>query len=566
MAESAHPLVIRAREALARGEMRSAELAAEERLKTAGRDINALEVRYLVQKHRGQMGEAARTLDTVIGINSRADWAYNELIQLLMAHGKLADAEQVARTALRANPANAAAHDVFGQIVSKMNDLPSGEWHFLRALELAGPQAPYLLNLAINLLKQGRTDESDGYFARAHELAPKDSKTLACWSTLYEARGELTRAQEFLDRAEAVSSSAEVDLLRSNYLARMGRHEEALATANAVKSLTGEGQLARGRLHEHLGRYEEAWADFVAGKRKLASEGGGLQYKAEAVDALFGRLKHFFTRENIARLPRAKPRADVPQPIFIMGFPRAGTTLVEQILCSHSAVMAGGELASLGELRKLASDLLPGPQPFPENLAQSWTADRHYAATLFRDYYLARAEHYGLAKGGKAFFTDKMPFNEIYLPLLKMAFPQAKIVHIRRHPLDVCVSVLANNMTHGLNCGYRIEDTAHHLAAVFDLVEHYRREFELGDNILQYEALVADQAGQTRKLLDYLGLPFEEACLRFHEHRRHAPTASYAQITEKLNDRSIGRHRHYAQALKPFLSRLDRMMTQCGYK
>jgi hypothetical protein len=249
-----------------------------------------------------------------------------------------------------------------------------------------------------------------------------------------------------------------------------------------------------------------------------------------------------------------------------MGFPRAGTTLLEQILCSHSAVMAGGELASLGELRKLASDLLPGPQPFPENLAQSWTADRHYAATLFRDYYLARAEHYGLAKGGKAFFTDKMPFNEIYLPLLKMAFPQAKIVHIRRHPLDVCVSVLANNMTHGLNCGYRIEDTAHHLAAVFDLLEHYRREFELGDYILQYEALVADQAGQTRKLLDYLGLPFEEACLRFHEHRRHAPTASYAQITEKLNDRSIGRHRHYAHALKPFLSRLDRMMTECGYK
>ncbi|HEY0341357.1 MAG TPA: tetratricopeptide repeat protein, partial [Steroidobacteraceae bacterium] len=90
----------------------------EERLKTAGRDINALEVRYLIQKHRGQFGEAARTLDTVIGINSRADWAYNELIQLLLTHGKVADADQVARAALRANPANGQAHNAFGGILS----------------------------------------------------------------------------------------------------------------------------------------------------------------------------------------------------------------------------------------------------------------------------------------------------------------------------------------------------------------------------------------------------------------------------------------------------------------
>ena len=267
-----------------------------------------------------------------------------------------------------------------------------------------------------------------------------------------------------------------------------------------MKSLTGEGQLARGRLHERLGRYDEAWQDFVGGKRKLAVEAGGLQYKADAVEALFGRFKEFFTRANFERLPRAKPRPDVPQPIFIMGLPRSGTTLVEQIVCSHSTVAAGGELAFLSELRKIASDLLPAPQPFPENLAQSWTADRHYSATLFRDYYLARAERHGLLGNGKAFFTDKMPFNEVYMPLLKMAFPQAKIVHVMRHPLDVCVSTMSNDVTQGFNCGYRIEDTAHHLAAVFDLFEHYRRELDLGDYVLQYEMLVADPEGEIRKL------------------------------------------------------------------
>jgi len=560
-----HPLVLRGREALQRGDMRAVDAAAEERLKTAGRDVNALELRSIVQQRRGQIGEAARTLQAVIGIDSRADWAHIALIQLLMSHGKPADAEQVARSALRTNPRNAQAHNQFGVIVSQLNDLPAGEWHFRRALEFGGPQAPVLMNLALALMKQGRTDEADGYFAQAHELAPQDMTILAYWSSLYEARGELARAQELLDRAQAVSSAAEVNLLRANYLSRTGRHEEAFAIIDAAETLAGDGQLERGRLHERLGRYELAWQDFVAGKRKLAAEGGGLEYRADAVETFFGRLKQFFTRQNIELLPKARRRADVPQPIFIIGFPRSGTTLIEQILCSHSAIQAGGELTFLGEVRKLTNHLFPGPDPFPENLAQSWTADRRYAATLFRDYYLARAEHYGLGQSGQAFFTDKMPFNEVYLPLLKMAFPEAKIIHVVRHPLDVCVSMMSNNMTHGFNCGYRIEDIAHHLGAVFDLLEHYRRELDLGELVLKYETLVASQEEQTRRIIDYLGLPFEDACLRFHENRRYAPTPSYAQVTEKLNDRSINRHTHYAQPLTAIRPRLARMMAANGY-
>ena len=123
-----------------------------------------------------------------------------------------------------------------------------------------------------------------------------------------------------------------------------------------------------------------------------------------------------------------------------------------------------------------------------------------------------------------------MPFNEIHLPLLRMAFPEAKIIRVVRHPLDVCVSMLANNMTHGFACAYRIEDIAHHLAGVFDLVEHYSRECNPGDFTLRYESLIADQSGETRRLLEYLGLPFEDACLRFHENRRYAPTPSYARV------------------------------------
>jgi hypothetical protein len=171
-----------------------------------------------------------------------------------------------------------------------------------------------------------------------------------------------------------------------------------------------------------------------------------------------------------------------------------------------------------------------------------------------------------LFNSGKPLFTDKMPFNEIHLPLIRMAFPHAKIVHVVRHPLDVCVSMLANNMTHGFGCAYRIGDITHQLALVFDLVEHYRHQFECGDFVLQYESLVNAQAPLTGKLLEYLGLPFEDACLRFHENPRYAPTPSYARVAEQLNARAVNRHLHYARNLEPYASRLAPMMAKYGYR
>lgn len=524
-----------------------------------------LQSRYVEQRSKGELVAAAETLKTVLKGDACADWAYNELIELLYTMGRHADAQTLARTALRANPLNAQAHNLFGTILSQFNDLPPGEWHFRRAIELGGEQAPFLANLALNLLQQGRTDEAETSFARAHALAPDDFRTLAHWSKLREVRGDHAGAWELLERSARAAGGSNVDLLRANHLTRTGKTQEALAILDAAPALNGDARLERGRLLDRLGRYEEAWRDCVEGKRLLAVEAGGLTYNAQAVEAFFARLKRFFVRANVSLLPQAPLRTQVPQPIFIMGFPRSGTTLIEQVLASHSAVRAGGELSFVTELRQFSLQQFAGPEPFPENLARTWTADNRWAATLFRDYYFARAEQYGLLGPGKRYFTDKMPFNEIWLPLLRMAFPQAKIVRVLRHPLDVCVSMLANNMTHGFNCGYRIEDIVHHLLAVSDLDAHYARELAPDGLRLHYERFIAEQRGETVRLLDHLGLGLEPACLSFHENPRYAPTPSYAQVTQQLNDRSIGRHRHYAQQLQPFQSQLQPLVAARGY-
>lgn len=463
-----------------------------------------------------------------------------------------------------ASPHDAQVHALLGIVLSESNDLSSGEWHFRRALELEPAHAECLANLAINLTRQGRADEAEPHFARADEIMPGKLQVLAQWSRLHELQGNLQRADELLDRAAAASSAQHVELLRVTYLVRKGQHQEALAILEAAPELSGDAQLERGRLYDRLGRHAEAWRDWEEGKAKLAAQTSAAEYQPAAVEASFTRLKRYFVRQNIELLPRASVRRDVAQPIFILGFPRSGTTLIERVLASHSAIRAAGELTFVGEWPQLIDRLLARPA-FPENLAQACTADWHHLAYLLRDYYYARAEARGLLEHGKRFFVDKMPFNEMWLPLIRMAFPHARIVRVLRHPADTCVSMLSHQLTHGFNCGYRIETIVHQLCAMSDLTQHYRREFDPVDCTLRYEDFVRRPEQEVRRLLDYLELPFESACLDFHDNRRYAATPSYAQVTQALSERAIDRHAPYRTHLQSFVPQLEPWAASWNY-
>jgi len=483
-----------------------------------------------------------------------------------LAQRQFPPAYQAAQEALRANPADAQAHALAGIVLSESQDLSSGEWHFRRALQLDPALAECAANLAINLIRQGRAEEAEPLFIQADQLSPNNLQILAQWSRLHEFQNDLRRAEELLDRAAAISSARDVELLRVIYLTRAGQHQQALAMLDAAPELTGDAQLQRGRLHDRLGQHQEAWRDWTEGKVKLAAQIGAAEYQASVVDTLCARLKRFFVQTpNMELLPYASMRDGVAQPVFIIGMPRSGTTLIEQVLASHSAVRAGGELTFVDEWPQLISRLLPGAALFPENLAQACTADWHHVAFLMRDYYFSRAEARGLLRSGKQLFTDKMPFNEMWLPLIRMAFPSAKIIRAVRHPLDICVSMLSHQLTHGFNCGYRPVTIVRHLCAMFDLSQHYRREFAMDECTIRYEDLVRQPEEQIRRLLDHLALPFEPACLSFHQRSRYAATPSYAQVNEQPHERSIDRYRHYLEQLSPYVPQLTPWLQAWGY-
>ncbi len=184
---------------------------------------------------------------------------------------------------------------------------------------------------------------------------------------------------------------------------------------------------------------------------------------------------------------------------------------------------------------------------------------------VLRDHYLRRARQMGAVQPGTGWFTDKMPLNETHLGLISLVFPRSPVIHVLRHPADVVLSAFSNHMTHGFFCSYELETAARHYMLTMDLVEHYRREMEPHCLQIRYEDLVQDVEGGVRRMLGFIGLRFDERCLRFHENRRFARTASYAQVTQQLYSRSCFRYRNYRDFLKPVIPILQPAIERLGY-
>jgi len=418
-------------------------------------------------------------------------------------------------------------------------------------MAIAGKHQHLLAGLGRAQMRQGRLEEARRTLEDAMSADPSAREPAVFLAEVLERLGDLHAAGRQLHRAEAIArrQGTDVDLQRSVLLARMGEHEKALRLLEGKAGLSGAARLQRGRLFERLGRYDEAWDDWLAGKAQLAHR-SGRRYDADEVRAQADRIVALVSSPGEALIP-ARRRGDVPQPIFVVGFPRSGTTLTEQILASHGAIRAGGELPFGPELH--------------DQFAESGGSRGADCPERLRDHYLARARESGLLAPGVAWFIDKMPDNSFWLPLLRLAFPHSPVVRLRRHPLDVLTSVMAHDMTHGFNCGYRLEDAAAHLALVDDLLEHYRLAGFGPTYELNYEALVADQVGETGRLMAAIGLVVEPAQLSFQERSTVSPTPSYAQVREPLNDRSIGRWRHFANQLAPITPLLRDAMKRGGY-
>jgi len=566
------PLVDRAIALHGQGGLGEAEQICLDVLELSPGQGGALAVLYQIRKATGPLSAAEALVRRLVAVNSNNVWATQELALLLFGKGDLAEAEIHARNAVRIAPTDPQSHNLMGMILTEANRPQIGEYHYRRVLELTGQREAILLaNLAWNLKNQGKMAESRKLYAESFALDPTILQTLIGWARMEETDRDFGRSDELLDQAEKLDPGNQSVLLQRAVLRGRTKDYDAALTIldrleaqNHSDGLGANELLEKGRLLDKMGRFDEAFAAFAAGKQKGVLFSGSV-YLDEHARQLVQRLTQYFTASRLQIVPRAKPIETGPRPLFIVGFPRSGTTMVEQTLSAHPRISAGDELTFVNDITHLMPRMLNSPLPYPEALADLWMGDQREGLDNLRDYYLQRARQLGIVEPGATWFTDKMPLNETHLGLIALMFPDAPVIHVLRHPLDIVLSVFSNHLTHGFYCANALESIARHYVLIMDLVEHYRREMALKYLPIRYEDIVDDQENHVRRMLGFVGVSFDKRCLSFHENKRYARTASYAQVTEKLYDRSRYRYRHYVKHLAPVFPILEPVIYRLGY-
>jgi tetratricopeptide (TPR) repeat protein len=498
--------------------------------------------------HLGHYAQAAVAYEAFLKTNSAHTEARNAYALALDNSGRHREAIAQFCEVLRSNPQHADAWYNLGNAFQAASDSTQGAAAFRRAIELKPEFVMPRVMLGLVEASRGELDEAQAQFDTVRKLDPGNCDPDYGDAIILEKRGDFLAAWE---RLKPHYESRAEDGRFFLALAKVARHvdkarEAAERTEDAIRrelippAEAGGLHFALGQLYDQLREYDRAFTHFAAGNALAGAAGNGDRFIRN-----MSLARATFTADFFARAPRA--RLETSRPILIVGMPRSGTTLTEQILHSHAQVHGGGELSEIGEIAGRLENRLRGA--YPASLASADPALLDEAACR----YLARLTE--LSPDADR-VTDKMPHNFIHLGLIALLFPRARIVHCHRNPLDNCFSIFTYEFSAGHGYATDLRSLGEHYRAYRGLMAHWRQVLPLPVFDLPYEQMVADQEGTTRRLLDFLELPFDENCLRFYESRRVVNTISYDQVRRPIYKKSVERWRHYESHLAPVIEAL----------
>jgi len=523
-----------------------------------------------------------------------SDPAINRAGEAMMA-GDIETAEPILRSVLQQRPNDFVAIRMLGEIAASVGLLADAESLFRRALELA-PAFDYArLHLAVALHDQNRCGEAVGEFDKiGGELAQyEETKTFKA-----DALGRVGEYNEairlYREVLEADPSNLELWTRLAFQLKTVGRRDEAVeacrtalnarpdygeawwlladmktyaftdADIEALKQALASPLLGpddRLRLHFALGKALEDRKEFAAAFDEYAHgnaiRAGQLGYDALGMAQFVDRMERLFTPEFLES--RAGAGDPAPDPIFIVGMPRSGSTLVEQILASHPMIEGTSELSDISVLvTSLEPDprLDPGGAPYPELLADLQPGRLRDLGGL----YLERTRIQ--RKTDRKLFIDKMPNNWAHAGFIQLILPNAKIIDVRRHPLACGFSNFRQLYSRGQEFSYDLRHFGSHYKDYVRLMDHFDRVAPGRIHRVIHERLVEDPEGEIRRLLDYVGVPFDEACLRFHENKRPVRTASAEQVRRPLRAEALNEWRPFEAQLGPLKEALGPALDQ----
>ncbi|MCP5368884.1 MAG: tetratricopeptide repeat protein [Hyphomicrobiales bacterium] len=457
------------------------------------------------------------------------------------------EAIAVYRDLLRAHPDHVDAHNNLSVALRAEGLLAEAEDHARRAAEGRPADIELWSNLGQVLSDQGRHDEAAMTFQRVIEAAPTASEGYRKMTLLFQKTGDFDRARLVLDRAEELGlDDPELLFLRAldggaPFSPPARRRAEGLAgTAKGGPLGAATAHFALAQVLDREKAYDEAFAHLAAGNRLMARRHA---YDAARADAHFDALERVFDADFLARFRGLGSGSE--RPVFILGMPRSGTTLAEQIVAGHSRAAAAGELSAMQEVEESLPRLLGGA-PYPHCLAD---LDGDTAAACAARY----LDLLGRAGGDPAAerVTDKLPPNLLRLGLIAVLLPRAHVVYCRRSAMATCFSLYQQRFTEGLEYAFDLRHVAHHYARSLRLMEHWKRVCPIPIHEVAYEDLVADPENQARALVAAAGLDWEDGCLRFFESAQAVNTASLWQVRQPIYGGSVEKWRRYAAHLGP---------------
>jgi len=513
----------------------------------------------------------------------------------LIAEGKILKAEALCRSFLQHHPRHVEAIRLLAEIGVQLGILDDAEFLLESAAEFEPENIQVRLDYIQVLRKRQKFEQALEQARRLYEAAPDNALFKSHFAIESMQTGNYERALSLFE--EILDDQPDDPLVltsRGHALKTMGRHDDAVASyrrAVAVKpdhgdawyglanlktfnfladeTNTMEREEARGNLalsdrvhlcfalgkaHEDAQRYAEAFAFYERGNALKCAQ---TRYTPEHMEEEFAAQKRHCSAALMET--RAEGGHAAPDPIFIVGLPRAGSTLLEQVLASHSQVDGTLELPNILSLahRLRGRNKLKDRDRYPRILGEISAEDREKLGAEY-------IEMTRIHRADAPFFTDKMPNNFRHIGLIKMILPNARIIDARREPMACCFSGFKQLFAEGQEFTYGLDEVGRYYRGYVDLMRHWDEVLPGEILRVQYEDVVADLENQVRRILDFCGLPFEEACVEFHKTDRAVRTASSEQVRQPINTAGLEQWRHFESNLDPLKTALGKALA--GYK
>lgn len=493
----------------------------------------------------GRGEQALPILSTVAALERLAPATLNMLGIAWHRLGCLPEAKQAFERALQLRAGAVDVRYNLGLVLRDLGQAREAGDCFAKVLDARPDNPQALLQFGIALREAHRLQAALEVFQRVATAAPGSAEVQRYLALTYVDLGQIDAAIRCWEKALELEPNCSLSHLRLSHLRKRGHDIAALEAAHARATQPADRihiAFALGKALEDAGEYDRAFGYLLEGNQLKRRQ---FRYSLDEWRAFFDELKDIFDADFLQQQAEAGVQDDTP--IFIVGMPRSGSSLVEQILASHSAVFGAGELKLLPQL--CADGARRRGRPFPGYFREMSESDW---AGLGREYLDALRQR----SPDTPRITDKLPENFRFIGAIHCALPRARIVHCRRDPLDNCWSMFKNLFAEGHPYCYDLEELGRFYRYYQDLMQHWHAVLPGSIYDVDYEKLVADPEREIAALLAWCQLPFEQRCVDFHRNERAVATMSAAQVKQPIHRDSVASWTHFRGHLEPLVRQL----------